>query len=300
MKTRDRRARPPLRGGESLAFPRDPGNPQGGIWQVGSANDEGTKGANPQAEDGHTDIANEIAEALAKVNLSAYESRTLWVILRKTYGWHKKMDRISITQFEKATGLKRRHVHRTLCKLVERNIVTRTGNSRIISYGFQKDYTKWEDITKRGNDVGMPWVNGQPEKRIVTLIGNRSLPKGVPTKEINKRKHLYADDSIECQLAALLLKEIQNNKPNFKRPNLQAWAKEIDLIIWRDGRKPERIREVILWCQRHYFWWKNVLSTGKLRKQFDRLEIEMEDKKKDPSKTEMRFQYQDLTGRGTA
>jgi len=33
--------------------------------------------ANPQAEDGHIDIANEIAEALMKVNLSAYESRIL-------------------------------------------------------------------------------------------------------------------------------------------------------------------------------------------------------------------------------
>ena len=148
------------------------------------------KGASPQAEDGHIDIANEIAEAMARINLSAYESRILWVIWRKTYGWHKKMDMISVTQFEKVTGLKRWHVARTLSELVQRNIVTRIGNNRIISYGFQKDYTKWKDITKRGNDIGKSKVSGESKKKIITRIGNRSLPKGVNTKETNKRKYI--------------------------------------------------------------------------------------------------------------
>jgi phage replication O-like protein O len=108
------------------------------------------KGASPQTEDGHIDIANEIGEALARLNLSAYESRILWVIWRKTYGWHKKVDCISFTQFEKATGLHRRHVQRTIKKLIERNIIASTGYSRILSYGFQKDYTKWRDVASTG------------------------------------------------------------------------------------------------------------------------------------------------------
>ena len=74
-------------------------------------------------------------------------------------------------------------------QLVKRKIVTRIGNSRIISYEFQKDYTKWRDVTKRGNDVGKSTVSGQGKKRIVTRIGNRSLPKGVTTKETNKRNY---------------------------------------------------------------------------------------------------------------
>jgi phage replication O-like protein O len=152
------------------------------------------RGASPQAEDGHIDIANEIAEAMARINLSAYESRILWVVWRKTYGWHKKKDMISVTQFEKATGLKRRHIHRTLSELVKRKIVTRIGNSRIISYEFQKDYTKWKDVTKRGNDVGKSTVSGQGKKRIVTRIGNRSLPNRVTTKETIQKK-LYSRSS---------------------------------------------------------------------------------------------------------
>ena len=38
---------------------------------------------NPQIENGHIDIANELAEALAMINISSYESRVLWIILSK-------------------------------------------------------------------------------------------------------------------------------------------------------------------------------------------------------------------------
>lgn len=106
---------------------------------------------NPQAENGHIDIANEIAEALAKTQLSGYESRVLWVLWRKTYGWHKRSDRISISQFSQATGIPRRHIHKTLKRLVDRNIVTKNCNSFITKWAFQKDYSKWKLVTKISN-----------------------------------------------------------------------------------------------------------------------------------------------------
>jgi len=57
--------------------------------------------ASPQKENGFVPIASELVEHFAKVNLSAYEWRTLWVVWRKTWGWQKKQDKISITQFQK-------------------------------------------------------------------------------------------------------------------------------------------------------------------------------------------------------
>lgn len=107
--------------------------------------------ANPQTEDGHIDIANEIADALATTQLSGYESRILWVIWRKTYGWHKKSDTISVTQFEKGTGLKRRHISRTLQCLLDRNIITKNGDSFIDRWAFQNNYSKWQTVTKNGD-----------------------------------------------------------------------------------------------------------------------------------------------------
>ncbi|MBA7554707.1 hypothetical protein ES705_47338 [subsurface metagenome] len=78
--------------------------------------------ANPQRENGHVDIANEIVEALAKTHLSSYESQVLWVIFRKTYGWHKKEDWITNTQISNMTGIKRKERH-----LYKRNYYKRKG-----------------------------------------------------------------------------------------------------------------------------------------------------------------------------
>ena len=48
--------------------------------------------ASPQIEDGYTKIANELLEAISKVNLSSYEFRVIMAIIRKTYGFNKKSD----------------------------------------------------------------------------------------------------------------------------------------------------------------------------------------------------------------
>ena len=53
--------------------------------------------ANPQTENGHIKIANEIIEAITRTNLSAHESRVLWYIIRKTYGFNKKMDWMALS-----------------------------------------------------------------------------------------------------------------------------------------------------------------------------------------------------------
>jgi len=100
--------------------------------------------ANPQKEDGHIDIANEVAEVLMRVNLSAYEYRVLWCILRKTYGWNKKTDRIAGSQFVTCTGLDRRLVHRAIKALeAKRIIVIYRDDKGKASYGFQKNWELW-------------------------------------------------------------------------------------------------------------------------------------------------------------
>ncbi len=96
--------------------------------------------ANPQLEDGFTMVANEIIEALARINLCAYESRVLWFIIRKTYGWHKKIDWIALSQIVDSTGILKPNVSRTLKSLKARNIIIRDKNRRV---GLQKDYEKW-------------------------------------------------------------------------------------------------------------------------------------------------------------
>ncbi len=154
--------------------------------------------ASPQAENGHIDIANEIAEQLAKTQLSGYESRVLWVLWRKTYGWHKKDDRISISQFSQATEIARRHIHRTLEYLVSRNIVTKNGNKYITRWAFQKDYSRWKNlITKNGNKLASKTIqvrvtetvtkNGNVPKMVTRFVTKNGAHKRKLTKETSTK-----------------------------------------------------------------------------------------------------------------
>ncbi len=90
------------------------------------------------------------------------------------------------------------------------------------------------------------------------------------SKEKESKKN-FLSDSKEIRLATLLFTEIQKNNKGFIKPNLQKWATHIDSMIRLDNRKIKEIKKVIYICQQDSFWFKNILSTKKLRKQFDKL-----------------------------
>lgn len=88
------------------------------------------------------------------------------------------------------------------------------------------------------------------------------------------------------ELSVLLLDEILKRKPDYKLPNLIAWSVHLERMIRLDKRNPEKIREVIIWCQQDTGngtwsgWQDNILSTAKLREKFDKLELAMPEKEK--------------------
>ncbi len=100
--------------------------------------------AKPQIENGYTRVANEILDNIAKINLSPYESRVLWAIIRLTYGWHKKVARISLGQLSELTGIKRNKMSGIIKRLEKQLliVVDRTVRSRLY-ISFQKDYELW-------------------------------------------------------------------------------------------------------------------------------------------------------------
>lgn len=101
--------------------------------------------ASPQREHGHLDVANELADWLARAPLNGSQFRLLWVVLRKTYGWQKKNDHISVSQFQKATGLHKQVIARELRELTKRGYITGEGDKfHAKLYAIQKDYTRWD------------------------------------------------------------------------------------------------------------------------------------------------------------
>lgn len=140
--------------------------------------------AEVQPEDGVTRIANKILEALVRVHLSPYEWRILLYLIRKTYGWNKKMDCIALSQFQSDTGIERRHVHVALKHLSCMGVivVAPQGDRKPVSYGFQKDYDLWNlsPLKRTHHKLSPPFVQSVAPRRI-----NLS-PPGAPTKDNTK------------------------------------------------------------------------------------------------------------------
>lgn len=86
------------------------------------------------------------------------------------------------------------------------------------------------------------------------------------------------------EISLKLEEAIQKTKPDIKKPNIQSWAKEIDLMLRVDKRSVENVNKIIEWLPSSDFWSKNILSAEKLRLQFDKLELEM---RREPPKTSL-------------
>lgn len=120
-------------------------------------------GAGIQIEDGNwSRLHNHIWEALATAPLSGAEFRCLMHLFRQTYGWRKKQDTISIGQWQKATGLPRRSVIRTIQGLLAKNIIFRIDNGayKTPTWGFNKYVETWnlgttsvQNVTSVQNDT---------------------------------------------------------------------------------------------------------------------------------------------------
>jgi phage replication O-like protein O len=233
--------------------------------------------ANPQAENGHVDISNEIMDALSRVILYPDEWRCLMTIIRKTWGWHKKEDWISLSQFVLSTGMRKPNVCRALSKLITKSMIIKVDNGNGLRYRFQKDFEQWKSLSKLitlSNQItgiiqadNDRYLLGDPQKKV--------LQKKVLQKKVLQKKKEFLPDSPPYLLASQLLQRILERKPDLRKPNLAAWAYHVSLMIRKDGRKPERIAEVIDFSQQDSFWSQNILSTDKLREKFDQLELKM-------------------------
>ena len=211
-------------------------------------------------------------------HLGMAELKVLMVIMRKTFGWHKIRDRISLSQLQKVTGLERTHVVKGVKSLVEKGLITKL----VVGLkGFQDTY--YELVVAEDSNNFTQCRNNTPPSVVKTLT------KETLTKEI-KKDYVAPGAS---RLAALLLDAVKKTKPDIKPPNLDKWAKEINKMVDLDNRSPLKITKVIEWLPTNAFWSKNILSADKLRIQFDRLELEMKNCKNEITTKEQRLEWKD-------
>ena len=148
-----------------------------------------------QIENGEfTRIHNDILGALAKSHLTGQEIRILLFLLRKTYGWNKKEDAISLSQFAEGIGIKHsQKVVSILSGLLSKKIIYRNKKVGLIwVYGFNKHLDQW---TASSTQQGTTPPQG------TTLEGTETTPPqgtGSSTPQgTNKRQLKTIKDNID-------------------------------------------------------------------------------------------------------
>lgn len=176
--------------------------------------------ASPQKENGYFVIANELAEALAKTSLTPNENRVLWVVLRKTYGWNKKADSISLSQIEVSTCLVRWSVCRAIKGLISKNILSKKIEGRINVFCMQKNYKIWPILDSHGNEPinshdFVPSDSHGNEPLIVTPHAEEGGTKMRPTKD--NKDNLTKDRGNFMEISKEMVEKAKSEVEDFRK-----------------------------------------------------------------------------------
>ena len=166
------------------------------------------------------------------MKLSGSQWQVLLVVIRKTYGWGKLEDSISLSQFQKETGLTKAMICRCLKELVYNRILVVVYNRILASrYRFEKNWENWtlgsiqtvkigsiQSYTHKRKDIQKKYIKKKIEfsKRTIWLAKKLNTQ---PRESIEKyTTDLYCDYSIkEPTLAMLAWCEEKKVEPSFPR-----------------------------------------------------------------------------------
>lgn len=135
----------------------------------------------------YTKLPNKLVDEWMPI-LSPSEYKIVIFIVRKTYGFHKEADTISLSQFVEGTGLARNTVKDAINRLIERGCVahTRRGNSYLYSILTEGKSNILTDLSNR-----ILGSNNKPKRGQYLPPQKKSLKR----KERNTNRDLNIPDS---------------------------------------------------------------------------------------------------------
>lgn len=169
--------------------------------------------ASPQCENGYTKIANELLATMCKTRIRGEEMQCFHLILLKTYGWNKKEDPISLSQFERETGMNRKNITRALFGLEEKSMIKirRNGTKSPNIYSINKNYDQWFGFPESasGNSATTsleailpPAARGNFDDQLGAILPHTKevfTKAVVKEKEIKKEKEILSLSSPETE-----------------------------------------------------------------------------------------------------
>lgn len=167
----------------------------------------------------------------------------------------------------------RKEMHKWCGKHFDKNIPERAID-KFVFYGFlsQEVSHRKSILTLTHRDTYNAMFNVS-ESGSESILSQSRVTKEQSKQRKQKKDKSFSSDAVASDLANFFHQLILKNKPNFRKPNLSTWAKDIRRIIDIDKREPEQIKALMTWVAQDNFESKNVLSPGKLRDRLDQLEM---------------------------
>lgn len=190
---------------------------------------------------------------------------------------------IEKTELSESTILRHKKVLISRGLITEKPRFTATGRQTTnavqlhLSEGVKLKGSPRQNETHEG--VNSDGVEGVNSDTLITLNHQKEPPEienpSCPdiTSGRGKRKYKFTD--AQYSVSASIWEQIRVVNPTMKHPNLDSWANDVRLMVEQDNRTLTQIADVFLWANRDDFWKSNILSTSKLRKQFDSLTAKM-------------------------
>jgi phage replication protein O, N-terminal domain len=166
-------------------------------------------------DNGYLRLANQIQDALCVVELSGREFRVLNAIVRLTYGWSKKEDRITNSLIADKTRLAVKHVSEAVLSLAYRNIIKmrRVGQTRYI--GINTCLDKWAYTKPKCAKCPVNFSLPELVTQVITIPENRDSK--ITLKTIPENRDNHPQNQGEVSLKTGNTKDIipkTNIKPN--------------------------------------------------------------------------------------
>jgi hypothetical protein len=156
----------------------------------------------------------------------------------------------------------KRTVEKAISRLKKQGLIAVSGKSRTRCIKIDQTALKAvRNRTQGGLKTELKAVGNRTQGGTKSYSGRFKTALTADHKERkNKKKEKEGlCDSEESRLALFLFTTIcEIVKPDFKKPNLQNWAKGMRRIL-DDARNPEQIKRVIQWGLKHHHWHDLIL-----------------------------------------
>ena len=255
-------------------------------------------------DDGYLRLSNTLVDALCRTKLSDRESRVVFAVIRRTYGYGKATDWVCLEQLADMTNITTSNICHAIKSLTARDIIIKDGRK----VGVNPIVSAWQDkkshsingkkSTVKTDNIIVDSDNAIVETDSVGCQNREIQKKDTNTKEIQKisssniavamadtqvkpdaavqtpnGKLWGTQDDLTC--AEYIFNKVLIVNPTAKQPNWPDWANQVRLMRVQDKRTHHEICKLFKFANTDSFWASNVLCPKTLRKQWDKLNAKL-------------------------